>query len=69
MTMKTKRTLAAGGGTVLCAALAILIAARFAGDDKELAANAPESNSEAQISVEITSERHEETRSDIDNIR
>ena len=64
MTMKTKRTLAAGGGTVLCAALAILIAARFASDDKELAANAPESNSEAQISVEITSERHEETRSE-----
>lgn len=62
MTMKTKRTLAAGGGTVLCAALAILIAARFASDDKELAANTPESNSEAHISVEITSERREETR-------
>lgn len=64
MTMKTKRNLAAGGGTVLCAALAILIAARFAGDDGELAANTPESNSEANISVEITSERHEGTRSD-----
>ena len=64
MTMKTKRKLAAGGGTVLCAAHAILIAARFAGDDKELAANTPESNSEAQIGVEITSERHEETRSE-----
>lgn len=64
MTMKTKRTLAAGGGTVLCAALAILIAARFASDDKELAANAPESNSEAQISVEIPCAKHEETRSD-----
>lgn len=64
MTMKTKRNLAAGGGTVLCAALAILIAARFAGDDGELAANAPESNSEAQISVEIPSERREKTRSD-----
>lgn len=64
MTMKTKRTLAAGGGTVLCAALAILIAARFASDDKELAANAPESNSEAQISVEIPSERHEEIKSE-----
>jgi len=64
MTMKTKRTLAAGGGTVLCAALAILIAARFASDDGELAANVSESNSEVQISVEIPSERHEETRSD-----
>ena len=64
MTMKTKRKLAAGGGTVLCAAFAILIAARFASNDKELAANTPESNSEAHISVEITSERHEETRSD-----
>lgn len=30
MTMKTKRGLAVGGGTVLCAALAILIATRFA---------------------------------------
>ena len=64
MTMKTKRNLAAGGGTVLCAALAILIAARFASDGRELAVNAPESNSEAHISVEITSERREETRSD-----
>lgn len=64
MTMKTKRKLAAGGGTVLCAALAILITARFASDDKELAANTPEPNSEAQISVEITSERREKTRYD-----
>lgn len=64
MTMKTKRKLAAGGGTVLCAALAILIAARFASNDKEFAVNAPEEKSEAQISVEITSERREETRSD-----
>lgn len=64
MTMKTKRNLAAGGGTVLCAALAILIAARFASDDKELAANTPEANSETQISVEIPSERREKTRSD-----
>ena len=64
MTMKTKRNLAAGGGTVLCAALAILIAARFASDDKELAANTPEPNSEAQISVEIPSERHEEIKSE-----
>lgn len=64
MTMKTKRNLAAGGGTVLCAALAILIAARFASDEKEISANTSESNYEAQISVEITSERYEETRSD-----
>lgn len=64
MTMKTKRNLAAGGGTVLCAALAILIAARFASDGRELAVNAPEPNSEAHISIEITSERREETRSD-----
>ena len=62
MTMKTKRTLAAGGGTVLCAALAILIAARFASDDKELAANAPESNAEAHISVEIPYAKHEEIK-------
>ena len=63
MTMKTKRNLAAGDGTVLCAALAILIAARFASDEKEISANTPESNSEAQISVEIPSAKHEETRS------
>ena len=64
MTMKTKRNLAAGGGTVLCAALAILIAARFASDEKEISANTSESNSEAQISVEIPSERHEEIKSE-----
>ena len=62
MTMKMKRNLAAGVGTVLCAALAILIAARFASDEKEISANTSESNSEAHISVEITSERREETR-------
>lgn len=64
MTMKTKRNLAAGGGTVLCAALAILIAARFAIDYKELSENAPEPNSEAQISVEIPCAKHEETKSE-----
>ena len=54
MTMKTKRGLAVGGGTVLCAALAILIAARFAPDDKQLTTSAPTSESTPAISVEIS---------------
>lgn len=52
--MKTKRGLAVGGGTVFCAALAILIAARFAPDDKQLTTSTPTSESTPAISVEIS---------------
>ncbi len=54
MTMKTKRGLAVGGGTVFFAALAILIAARFAPDDKQLTTSTPTSESTPAISVEIS---------------
>ena len=42
MTMKTKRRLAIGGGTTMCAALAILIAMRFSPEDEQqFTASAP----------------------------
>ncbi len=62
MTMKTKRGLAIGGGTVLCAALAILIATRFAPDDKQLAVGTPSTESKPAISVEISTAKREETK-------
>lgn len=62
MTMKTKRTLAVGGGTALCAALAVLIAAQFAPDDKQLAAGAPSTESNSAISVEISTAKRDETK-------
>lgn len=62
MTMKAKRGLAVGGGTVLCAALAILIAAQFAPDDKQLAIDTPSTESKPAISVEISTAKREETK-------
>lgn len=61
MTMKTKRTLAIGGGTVVCAALAILIAARFAPDEKQLTASDSEPTSATQISIEISTAKREKS--------
>ena len=62
MTMKTKRGLAVGGGTALCAALAILIATQFAPDDKQLTTSTPSTESKPAVSVEISTARHEETK-------
>ena len=62
MTMKTKRGLAVGGGTVLCAALAILIATRFAPEPEVAAPNTSDTNSSTQISVEISTAKREETK-------
>jgi len=61
MTMKTKRTLAIGGGTVMCAALTILIAAQFKPAPETVTASVPEANSTPSISVEISTAKHEET--------
>ncbi len=57
MTMKTKRTLAVGGRTVLCAALAILIAARFAPEPEAAAPDASDTSSAPAISVQISTAR------------
>lgn len=62
MTMKTKRTLAVGGGTVLCAALAILIATRFAPEPEATAPDTSDTSSTTSISVEISTAKREETK-------
>ena len=62
MTMKAKRALAVGGGTVMCAALAVLIATRFAPDDRQLTTSTPQTESKPAISVEISTAKHEETK-------
>lgn len=62
MTMKTKRGLAVGGGTVLCAALAILIAARFTPESEATAPDTSETSSTTSISVEISTAKREETK-------
>ena len=62
MTIKTKRGLAVGGGTVLCAALAVLIATRFAPEPEAVTPSAPEVSSEPTISVEISTAKREETK-------
>ena len=63
MTMKTKRCLAVGGGTVLCAALAILIAARFAPEPEATAPYTSDTSSTPPISVEISTAKCEEAKS------
>ncbi len=62
MTIKTKRGLAVGGGTVLCAALAVLIATRFAPEPEAVTPSTPEVSSEPTISVEISTAKREETK-------
>lgn len=62
MTMKTKRGLAVGGGTVLCAALAILIATRFAPEPEATAPDASDTSSAPAISVQISTAKREETK-------
>lgn len=63
MTMKTKRSLAVGGGTVMCAALAILIAARFAPEPEATASYTSDTSSTPPISVEISTAKREEAKS------
>ncbi|MCM1276949.1 MAG: hypothetical protein NC299_16560 [Lachnospiraceae bacterium] len=59
--MKTKRGLAVGGGTALCAALAVLIAAQFK-PAEQLTTSAPEVSSAPSVSVKISTPNHEETK-------
>ena len=62
MTMKTKRGLAVGGGTALCAVLAILIATRFAPEPEATAPDTSDTSSTTLISVEISTAKREETK-------
>ena len=62
MTMKTKRGLAVGGGTIFCAALAILIATRFAPEPEAVSPNTSDTSSTTSISVEISTAKHDETK-------
>ncbi|MCM1276922.1 MAG: hypothetical protein NC299_16425 [Lachnospiraceae bacterium] len=59
--MKTKRGLAVGGGTALCAALAVLIAAQFK-PNEQLTTSIPSTESNTEISVKISTPSHEETK-------
>ncbi len=62
MTMKTKRSLAIGGGTVVCAALAALITTRFAPEPETVTPSIPEANSTPSISVQISAAEPEESK-------
>lgn len=62
MTMKTKRNLAVGGGTVFCAALAVLIATRFAPEPEAAAPDTSGTSSAPAISVQISTAKREETK-------
>ncbi len=62
MTMKTKRGLAVGGGTALCAVLAILIATRFAPEPEATAPDTSDTSSTTSIIVEISTAKREETK-------
>ena len=62
MTMKTKRGLAVGGGTALCAVLAILIATRFAPEPEATAPDTSDTSSTTSISMEISTAKREETK-------
>ena len=62
MTVKTKRGLAVGGGMVLCAALAILIATRFAPEPEAVSPSTSETSSTTPIIVEISTAKREEIK-------
>lgn len=62
MTMKTKRRIAIGGGTVFCAALAILIATRFAPDETPITTSNSEPTSTAQVNVQISTHKPSESK-------
>lgn len=62
MTMKTKRGIAVGGGTVFCAALAVLIATRFTPEPKAVSPNTSEVSSTSSVSVKISTPKSEETK-------
>lgn len=60
--MKTKRRIAIGGGTVFCAALAVLIATRFAPDEKPITTSNSEPTSTAQVNVQISTHKPSESK-------
>ncbi len=62
MTMKTKRTLAVGGGTVFCAALAVLIATRFAPEPETTPIASEPSATTSSVNLTINAEIHEQSK-------
>lgn len=62
MTMKTKRRIAIGGGTVFCAALAVLIATRFAPDEKPITTSVSETTSSVEVNVQISTSKRTESK-------
>lgn len=76
MKIKTQRILAVGGGTVFCAALAVLIATRFAPEPEVTAPDTSNTSSAVQVNVQISApkssvskptEKNSENNSEIDN--
>ena len=65
MTMKTKRNIAIGGGTALCAALAVLIAARFTPNNEHRSLSEPAPSQEVSESVDVTVTGNDETKFEI----
>lgn len=57
MKIKTQRILAVGGGTVFCAALAVLIATRFAPNDVPITTSNPETESKPGINLVISTSK------------
>lgn len=62
MTMKTKRNIAIGGGTVFCAALAVLIATRFAPEDMPITTSNSEPTSSVEVNVQISTLKPSESK-------
>lgn len=62
MTMKSKRRIAIGGGTVFCAALAVLIATRFAPDEKPITTSVSETTSSVEVNVQISTSKRTESK-------
>lgn len=76
MKIKTQRILAVGGGTVFCAALAVLIATRFAPETEVTTPDTSNTSSAVQVNVQISApkpsvskptEKNPENNSEIDN--
>ncbi|MDE7231274.1 MAG: hypothetical protein K2N56_12400 [Oscillospiraceae bacterium] len=62
MKMKTQRTLAVSGGTVFCAALAVLIATRFAPESETTPIASEPSATTSSVNLTINAEIHEQSK-------
>ena len=68
MTMKTKRRLAISGGTIRCAALALLIVMRFAPENKQLAPSILETALAVNVDIPAPDKEKPESTELVNNI-